>query len=350
MVPSIRGMARNRILILIDNARIASDRRTGPNASFINPEDIERIEVLRSPSSVLYGSDALGGVVHIFTKTAREEGVHGALHAGYGTNGRNAEYGMNLSGKKGPFSFYLSGQNNQAEDYESPNGVIDLSRYRQAGFFGRAAYETEARRIDVSFLLARGTDIGKPANTSASKPTWYPRENQNLAQLHWTENSFAGGSLNFLAFANPNFLETRTDTMSAGASGSYVSKGAYAKTESTEYGAQLSYNRMWGESFRLTGGIDLFGRAKAGAVNDTTSYNASGTVNGPRERNALCRRQTPRPRLFSLGRLRGPQARRSGRRAPVRPGRPERAARRRLRKPWSRTVRRSPDSSASRTG
>ena len=96
-------MARNRILILIDNARITSDRRTGPSASYISPEDIDRIEVLRSPSSIFYGSDAIGGVVHIFTKTAREEGIHGGIHAGYGTNGNNAEYGLNLSGKKGPY-------------------------------------------------------------------------------------------------------------------------------------------------------------------------------------------------------------------------------------------------------
>lgn len=274
MVPSIRGLARNRILFLIDDARITSDRRTGPNASFVSPEDIDRIEVLRSPSSIFYGSDAVGGVVHIFTKTAREDGLHGNVHAGYGTNGGNTEYGLSLSGKKGAFSFYVSGQDNEADNYESPDGVVAQSQYGQAGFFGRAAYENDARRIDLSFLLARGTDIGKAANNAASKPTWYPRENQNLAQMHWTEKNVGGGELNFAAFANPNFLETRTDTIS----GDVVSKKAYAKTESTEYGAQLSYSKFLGDDFRLTGGADLFGRGAAGAVNRETSYDSSGNV------------------------------------------------------------------------
>jgi outer membrane receptor protein involved in Fe transport len=281
MVPSIRGLARNRILILIDNARITSDRRTGPNASYVSVEDIDRIEVLRSPSSIFYGSDAIGGVVHIFTKSANEDGIHGTVHAGYGTNSSNAEYGLSLSGGKGPFSFYLSGQNNEAENYESPDGEVSQSRYGQAGFFGRAAYETEARRIDLSFLLARGTDIGKPAVNTATKPTWYPRENQNLAQLHWTEKNLAGGELNFMAYANPNFLETRTNTITgyvAGESEGYVSKEGYAKTESTEYGAQLSYSKLLGEDFRLTGGVDLFGRANAGAVNNEVSYNVAGVI------------------------------------------------------------------------
>lgn len=281
MVPSIRGLARNRVLILIDNARVTSERRTGPNASYVSVEDIDRIEVLRSPSSIFYGSDAIGGVVHIFTKSAGEDGIHGNVHAGYGTNSSNAEYGLSLSGRKGPFSFYLSGQNNEAGNYESPDGEVGQSRYSQAGFFGRAAYETDTRRIDVSFLLARGTDIGKPASNTATKPTWYPRENQHLAQLHWTEKNVAGGELNLMAYANPNYLETRTDTITeyvAGESDGYVSKKAYAKTESTEYGAQVSYSRLVGEDFRLTGGVDLFGRAGAGAINNELSYDAAGVI------------------------------------------------------------------------
>jgi len=49
LVPNIRGLARGRVLIMIDNARVTSDRRTGPNASFVDPRNIEKIEVLRSP-------------------------------------------------------------------------------------------------------------------------------------------------------------------------------------------------------------------------------------------------------------------------------------------------------------
>ena len=279
MVPAIRGMARNRILILIDNARITSDRRTGPSASFVSVEDIDRVEVLRSPSSIFYGSDAIGGVIHIFTKSGRQEGIHGTAHAGYGTNGAHAEYGLALSGKSGPFSFYLSGRNNKAGTYDSPDGAVGQSQYGQAGFFGRAAYETEARRVDLSFLLGRGTDIGKPAKNTPTKPTWYPRENQNLAQLHWIEKNVGGGELSVMAYANPNFLETRTDTIAgAGGPDAYISKKAYAKTESTEYGAQLSFTKPLGGNFRLTGGADLFGRTRAGAINNETSYDAPGNV------------------------------------------------------------------------
>lgn len=67
--PTIRGMGTNRVLVLFDG-----DRETNlwagraPLTPFIDSSDVERIEVVKGPSSVLYGSDALGGVVNIITK------------------------------------------------------------------------------------------------------------------------------------------------------------------------------------------------------------------------------------------------------------------------------------------
>jgi len=67
--PTIRGMGTNRVLVLFDG-----DRETNlwagraPLTPFIDSSDIDRIEVVKGPSSVLYGSDALGGVINVITK------------------------------------------------------------------------------------------------------------------------------------------------------------------------------------------------------------------------------------------------------------------------------------------
>ncbi|MEW5902499.1 MAG: TonB-dependent receptor plug domain-containing protein, partial [Acidobacteriota bacterium] len=96
LVPSIRGLGRRRVLLMVDQARLSSDRRTGPSASFVSPEDIQRIEVLRSPSSVFYGSDAIGGVVHILTRVPEAQGrVTGRMNTRYGTI--NQEKGLGFS-------------------------------------------------------------------------------------------------------------------------------------------------------------------------------------------------------------------------------------------------------------
>jgi len=275
LVPSIRGLARNRILLLIDGSRIVSDRRTGPSASFLNPEDLARVEILRSPSSVFYGSDAVGGVVQMFTKEPpAEDGFAGRLRAGYGTINREKSYGLSLSGRKGAWGFYLSGQGVDADEYRSPLGLVLQSQFSQAGLLGKISYGTEARDIDLSFLGARGVNIGKANRTSVAKPTWYPRENQNLVQLHWQEKNLAGGEFSLHLYANPNFLETRTKTITAGT----VSKDSFSRTESTELGAQLSFSRTMGRSLRLTGGLDYFGRSNASAVLREDSFDAQGAL------------------------------------------------------------------------
>ncbi len=72
--PFVRGLTGNQVLILVDGIRLNNSTfRYGPNQylNTIDPAMIERIEVLRGAGSVLYGSDALGGVVHVFTRKPR---------------------------------------------------------------------------------------------------------------------------------------------------------------------------------------------------------------------------------------------------------------------------------------
>ncbi len=70
--PVIRGFEANRVLLVVDNVRMNNAiYRSGhlQNAITINPYSLARVEVIFGPSSVMYGSDALGGVVHFYTKT-----------------------------------------------------------------------------------------------------------------------------------------------------------------------------------------------------------------------------------------------------------------------------------------
>lgn len=52
--PAIRGLARGRTSIMVDGSRASSERRAGPNASFLDPASVERVEVARGPASVTY--------------------------------------------------------------------------------------------------------------------------------------------------------------------------------------------------------------------------------------------------------------------------------------------------------
>ena len=274
LVPSVRGLARRRVLYLVDDARLSSERRTGPNASFISPEDVERIEILRSPASVLYGSDAIGGVIHILTREPElRPGIRGRVQARYGTVNAEKGAGLSLEGAKGATGFLLSFQGVDADDYSSPSGRVLQSRFAQGSLLAKIVHRTKKREIVASILGARGRDIGKPNRDSRTKPTWYPAEDQNLFQFRWTEKQVANGELSFEAYVDPNSLDTRTDRIDG-----YKTKTSTSRARSTECGAQLSFGRKLGKSLRLEAGADLFGQAGAEAVTQDTSYAADGTT------------------------------------------------------------------------
>ncbi len=276
LVPSVRGLARRRVLYLIDGARLSSERRTGPNASFISPEDVDRIEILRSPASVLYGSDAIGGVIHILTREPElRPGIRGRINARYGTVNAEKGGGFSLEGANGATGFLLSFQGVDADDYASPSGRVLQSRFAQGSLLAKVVHRTDKREIVIGFLGARGRDIGKPNRDSLAKPTWYPEERQNLFQLSWTERPGADGELSLEAYIDPNSLETQTDRIEG-----YRTKTSTSRTRSTEYGVQLSFGKKLGKDLRLEGGADLFGQTRAEAVTRDTSFAADGTVKG----------------------------------------------------------------------
>ncbi len=82
----VRGAESRHTLLLIDGMRVGSATSGQPTMEAIPLEMIERIEILRGPASALYGSEAIGGVIQIFTRKG-ERGFQPELSAGYGSYG-----------------------------------------------------------------------------------------------------------------------------------------------------------------------------------------------------------------------------------------------------------------------
>ncbi len=99
----MRGTESDQTLFLVDGVRIGSATSGLASLQDIPVDQIERIEIVRGPRSSLYGSEAIGGVIQIFTRR-RVEGVHPHLRAGVGSHGlREASAGIDAGSARGWF-------------------------------------------------------------------------------------------------------------------------------------------------------------------------------------------------------------------------------------------------------
>ncbi len=123
--PAIRGLRGQRILLLADGLRLNNSRRQqdfGEIPALVDVTTLDRVEIVRGPASVLYGSDAIGGVVNLITRTPTAEGLHGSLGYRYSTHDDQQKVTGMIAGRTGRLGFQVHGTFRDAETYSAPAG------------------------------------------------------------------------------------------------------------------------------------------------------------------------------------------------------------------------------------
>jgi hemoglobin/transferrin/lactoferrin receptor protein len=125
----VRGESGSRVLVLIDGQKISEQKSMDGSALLIDPNRIERIEVIKGPASVLYGSEAIGGVINIITKKGGMKPVQAELSSTYDSSADGViGYASVFGGHKG-LSYRLSGSWTDYGDRRTPDGTLDSSSY-----------------------------------------------------------------------------------------------------------------------------------------------------------------------------------------------------------------------------
>ena len=185
-VPSIRGLARGRTLILIDGSRVTTERRAGASATYLDPYFLEAIEVSRGPGSVAYGSDAFGGVIHARTRRP-EPGAplrlrfRGSLGAGLPERSAGVEVSRGFD--EGGALFQARYRHFDA--YNSPQGQVVNSQASDRGFLARLSHKLGSGFFSAGWQTDLGRDVGRPDNRSDVILTTYPVENSHRLTMSY---------------------------------------------------------------------------------------------------------------------------------------------------------------------
>lgn len=154
----LRGTNKDHTLVLVDGQRVSSATLGTTDLQFLDPAQIERIEVLRGPRSSLYGADAIGGVIQIFTR--RSGGQPSAyVSAGYGAYHSN-QLAAGGQGRAGALRYaaqvshaYTEGFNNTANRIPYAN---DNDGYRNHSLNANLGYDfSGGAKLDLDHFYTR---------------------------------------------------------------------------------------------------------------------------------------------------------------------------------------------------
>jgi iron complex outermembrane receptor protein len=160
--PSIRGLSFNRVVVLNQGMRLENQQWGEEHGLALSSSGVNSVEVVKGPLYVLYGSDAMGGVLYIepekyLTSDDLEidyTGIYNSNYSGFSNN-------LGLKGSSENFSYMLRADITDNGNYSSPDGEIENTWFKQNDFKAGVAYQTEKFQSDLRFSMSE-TEVGIP--------------------------------------------------------------------------------------------------------------------------------------------------------------------------------------------
>ncbi|HUX84090.1 MAG TPA: carboxypeptidase-like regulatory domain-containing protein, partial [Chitinophagaceae bacterium] len=136
--PVIRGLSYNRVVVVNDGIRQEGQQWGDEHGVEIDDYNVNRIEILKGPASLMYGSDGLAGVINIISNEPVPSGtVSGNINTNYQTNNGGMAYNANIAGNLNGLYWNAYGTEKLAHDYRNAyDGYVFNTKFRNGDFGG----------------------------------------------------------------------------------------------------------------------------------------------------------------------------------------------------------------------
>ncbi|WP_233171761.1 TonB-dependent vitamin B12 receptor [Dyella sp. ASV21] len=263
----LRGTESDHVLVLIDGIKIGSATLGTAALQDIPVEQVERIEIVRGPFSSLYGSEAIGGVIQIFTR--RPEGAFvPSFMLGVGSYG-HLSGSAGLAGKVGNGWYALEASHDQTDGINACRvGALEAGAGCFADQPDKDGYRNNALTLQGGYRFDEQWDADARAFRSEGH-NWYDGSYSDYAE---SATQVVGGRVHY----RPS--QALTFTLSLGTSGDFSKDylhGIYKDRFDThrDVGSLQADAAVWGGV--LTGGFDW----QRDAVDSTTTYAVDSRIN-----------------------------------------------------------------------
>ena len=286
--PVIRGFnsGSSRIALFVDGDRFRGRSRF--EYDFIDPNEIERIEIIRGPAAALYGSDAMNGVVNVITRRALGDPMQAfsltpRLYAlGFSSTNELGATRVELEGLGNGFDVLLGANYRTAGNYNTPSGEMLNSDFTTRAMTARIGYSPSAtQRFEVigkSSKLQSGQAGGSFGAPGAPflKVRQDPIEEDYL-RLGYTQSKVATWLDGIEASLYARELNTRITTEDRTATNGNVSFRNQYVIGPTVFGGKLLARSVFGNNM-LSYGADFYHEEKPGTENDARLVNSNGVT------------------------------------------------------------------------
>lgn len=262
----VRGSETRHTAVYIDGVRVDSQSTGGAAWEQIPLDQIERIEVLRGPAAAVYGSDAVAGVVQLFTKRGKGAARPTAALTVGSYNTVQARAGV--SGSAGALDYSLSAGHGRSDGFDARTAAAaghntDQDGWKRSSVQGRVGFQlSAAHRVDAS-LLATNLRSGYDSSATADDQNHHTLRTASLA---WEGRWNAGAT-------------TRAQVSQTGST--YETQPSYYRTETTLQNITLQHEQRFGTHL-LTGTLE---RRNDELFNPATAFAAD--LRGKRHQDAI---------------------------------------------------------------